>query len=509
MSSKKILGVPKEFFKLKKDKQDGTYLSNRGYAIDKTKFPESIVKEIKKILSVKPNVTPELSHLEINKGFSVYRESSKKLYIPRAFGFSVFGEPKFCKRKKPVEIDVEFKGKLRDIQIEATNAFIKSCDDSGKRGGIISLQCGGGKTCCALYLIAKMGLKALVIVHKDFLLTQWRERIEQFLPDARVGLIKATKFDIEHKDIVLASLQSLSMKSFDEDAFEEFGLVAADECHHLSAEVFSRALPKVTVPYMLGLSATLNRKDGLRKVFEWYLGGVVYSKVRKDTNILVNMIEYFDNDRKYSKEHFMFVGGRQCVNRAKMINNICDFEKRTKKILKIIYKVLDNEPERNVLLLSDRRNHLTNLKEMIEKDDKYNCGLYMGGMKEHELKESEDKKIILGTFAIASEGFDVPRLDTVVLASPKSDIEQSVGRVMRKKEEERDRPPLIIDMVDAFSVFKRQSEKRKKFYEKKQYKITYQGKFDDNATKELEQELKSGDTFMIQDLGETLPSINH
>ena len=145
-----------------------------------------------------------------------------------------------------------------------------------------------------------MGLKALVIVHKDFLLTQWRERIEQFLPDARVGLIKATKFDIKHKDIVLASLQSLSMKSFDEDAFEEFGLVAADECHHLSAEVFSRALPKVTVPYMLGLSATLNRKDGLRKVFEWYLGGVVYSNSLRvagdamDTAIITYMRKQFN-----------------------------------------------------------------------------------------------------------------------------------------------------------------------------------------------------------------------
>ena len=118
----------------------------------------------------------------------------------------------------------------------------------------------------------------MIIVHKEFLLRQWKERIEQFLPDARVGRIQGPTVDIEDKDIVIGMLQSLSMKDYDINLFQCFGLTIIDEVHHISAEVFSRVLFKVVTKYYLGLSATMKRTDGLTKVIKMFLGDVVYKK---------------------------------------------------------------------------------------------------------------------------------------------------------------------------------------------------------------------------------------
>ena len=110
---------------------------------------------------------------------------------------------------------------------------------------------------------------------------QWQERIKQFLPSSRVGIIQGEIIDIEDKDIVLGMLQSISMKEYPHSLFQEFGLTILDEVHHLSAEVFSRALFKIVTQYMLGLSATMKRKDGLTHVFKMFLGDVIYSKKRE------------------------------------------------------------------------------------------------------------------------------------------------------------------------------------------------------------------------------------
>ena len=143
---------------------------------------------------------------------------------------------------------------------------------------MLELFCGFGKTVLALKVIAELKKKTLVIVHKSFLMDQWQERIKQFLPTARVGIIQGETIDTEDKDIVLGMLQSISMKEYPHSLFQEFGLTILDEVHHLSAEVFSRALFKIVTQYMLGLSATMKRKDGLTHVFKMFLGDVIYSK---------------------------------------------------------------------------------------------------------------------------------------------------------------------------------------------------------------------------------------
>ena len=171
------------------------------------------------------------------------------MYVPKYFGLKTFGKPDVNKVKEGLDINIKFNGELRESQNKPVSNFIKSCNDPLNMVGLINLECGGGKTIISLYLISVLQKKTLIIVHKDFLLKQWKERIEQFLPDAKVGLIKAQTIDIEDKDIVIGSLQSLSMKDYDVYVFIDFGFGIVDECQRIASEIFSRALYKINFKY--------------------------------------------------------------------------------------------------------------------------------------------------------------------------------------------------------------------------------------------------------------------
>ena len=346
--------------------------------------------------------------------------------------------------------------------------YMKAAEEKG--GGLISLKCGGGKTVLALWIASLLKKKTIVVVHKDFLMTQWRDRILQFLPDAKIGKIQQNTIDIEDKDIVLAMVQSLSMKEYPEETFQSFGLAIFDECHHLGAETFSKALPKVASKYMLGLSATPNRKDGLRRVFEWYIGNMVYisKDIDLEDTIDVNVMEYYDDTESYCRQELTYMKKPCC---PKIINNVCSHQARTLQICNHIRELYTLK--RRILILSDRRGHLDDIFKWCN-ENVCPSGLYVGGMKPHELRLSQEKDIILGTFSMAAEGMDIPKLNTIILASPKSDVVQAVGRILREKPGVRTHNPLIIDYVDThenFGIFKRQYAKRLAFYKKMQYNI--------------------------------------
>jgi superfamily II DNA or RNA helicase len=246
--------------------------------------------------------------------------------------------------------------------------------------------------------------------------------------------------------------------------------VVVDECHHTSAEVFSRALHKLNFRYSLGLSATVQRKDGLAYVFQWFLGPIVYRAKRRAERVDVRALEFASPDTGYRQE--LYIYGKQ-LNMARMISNMCAHPPRTAFIVDAIMGCFAQG--RKVLVLSERRTHLMEIhRETVARgaarvggeERAPTLGYYVGGLKQQQLKQSELEDVVLGTFAMAAEGMDIPALNTLVLASPKTDIEQSVGRILRVSEAARTTVPLVVDIVDPFSVFAAQARKRGAYYRK-------------------------------------------
>lgn len=455
-------------------------LSYRGYNVSKDLFTTTELMDIKKELTVTPYIPEGYNQNQVNP-FRLYQETTSKIYVPKCYGLKRFGKPDSDKIQEGLDIDVCFNGSLRDYQEEPVSRFMDAAHDPCRRGGILNVYCGFGKTNLAIYIMCLLKKKTIIICHKDFLLQQWKERIEVFAPKARIGLLKAKTIDVYGKDVVLASLQSVAMKDYDEELFKDFGLLIADESHHLPAEVFSQALRKINCKYSLGLTATLQRKDGLSKVLKWYIGDVVFKATKRNDQVNVRFIEYYEPDPSYSLE---CKGYGNKLNVSKMINNICEYEPRSVFIVDEIKKLLEMEPCRRIIILSDRRNHLEQLHTILSRNNIENA-FYVGGMKQSELKVSEGKKVILATFHIASEGFDCPGLDTLILASPKSDVVQCVGRIQRIPQHLRKNVPLVIDIVDNFSLFAKQAQKRLKYYKSCKYDLAGADMFVSNHKVEL------------------------
>lgn len=321
-------------------------------------------------------------------------------------------------------------------------------------------------TVLGINIASRLRKKTLIIVHKDFLLTQWIERIEQFMPGARVGRIQGPTVDIDDKDIVIAMLQSLSMKHYDINLFDSFGFTIIDEVHHMGAEVFSQALQKVITPYVLGLSATMNRKDGLTKVFKMFMGDIVHTEKRDTSSAVVNVriYEYKNNDPEFDEMKYDYRGNPLY---STMIKKLCDCDDRSEFLLDIVESNLNEYPELQMMVLAHNKSLLKYLYEGAMKRNiaDGDIGYYLGGMKAEKLKESESKKLILGTYAMASEGLDIKSLSALVMATPKSDVIQTAGRILRTTDGRK----LIVDVVDQHDIFQNQSAKRKTFYRKQKY----------------------------------------
>jgi hypothetical protein len=126
-------------------------------------------------------------------------------------------------------------------------------------------------TVMALKIISLLQKKTLIIVHKEFLMNQWIERAAEFIPSAKIGKIQGPIFDVQGKDVVIGMLQTLYDREFSEGAFDSFGLTIVDEVHRIGSEQFSKTLLRTITRNMLGISATVDRKDGLTRVLHMFI----------------------------------------------------------------------------------------------------------------------------------------------------------------------------------------------------------------------------------------------
>jgi superfamily II DNA or RNA helicase len=260
------------------------------------------------------------------------------------------------------------------------------------------------------------------------------------------------------------------MKDYPLKTFERFGLLIVDECHHIASEAFSKAIPKLTSKHMLGLSATPERKDKLMYVINWFLGPLLYksdSSDKVDEKVNVEVYEFEPenssyNDIIYNSSGVMFT--------SLMVNKVVEYEPRNKLIIEILSD-LYHDKEREILVLTDRVDHTKVLFDKLPDDLKETACVLGRTVKSSQREEwCSTKRILIATYSMCKEGFDVAKLNTLVIATPRPDVDQIVGRILRTDKTKRTVHPLIIDIVDP--AFRRQFQQRNSLYKERSYTVT-------------------------------------
>ena len=442
-------------------------MTTHGYALLKSSLTSEEDISIRKQLTVKPNTFSKYGGVEAEE-FPTYLESATRLYLPRMWAREHLGpeESSVMVEGVPLPSNLKFTGKPYEYQENIINLFLEA-----DANGLICVPCGKGKTFMAISIAFRLGKRFMVIVDKEFLLDQWAGEMRSLCPGIRIGRFQTDQMEVEPEmyDCTICMIQTIVKRQIPETVLRSYGFTIFDECHHLGAKHFSKVLNKIQTKHMLGLSATPTRDDGLTKVFEWHLGKPVYweKKREADETVRVEILRYENDDPAYTNTP---TNSRGEVILPRLLTQIVNCRERSLFIADKL-KELIKEPTRRILVLSERIGHLEDLEALL-KSTGVKMGYYIGGMKTavRDLAATE-AQILWASYAMASEAMNIKTLNCVVMASPRRKIEQSIGRILRQRPEERSLAPLIVDVVDIHGPMSSQSRNRIQFYRKCGYKV--------------------------------------
>lgn len=363
-------------------------------------------------------------------------------------------------RRALAPVEYRFSGSLRPYQQVAVNRML------AKDFGTLSAPTGSGKTIMALYMIAVRRQPALIVVHTKELAFQWIERIAQFLglSENEIGFIGDGKRRVGGI-ITVALVQSL-YRCVDE-IFTQTGHLIVDECHRIPSRTFTEAVIGFDCKYMLGLSATPWRRDGLSRLIFWHLGGVHHEmdaeKLIEDgavlkAEVVVRETEfkpYFDPVKEYSR----------------MLSELVADDARNRLIASDVAREVQAHPG-VCLILSDRKNHCRTLHTLLKFGHKIDAELLTGDMSASERRTVLDRinsgqaRALVATGQLIGEGFDCSNLSTLFMTTPvrfNGRVLQYLGRVLRPapgKSKAR-----VFDYVDSLvDVLKSAAEARMRVY---------------------------------------------
>jgi superfamily II DNA or RNA helicase len=375
-------------------------------------------------------------------------------------------------------------------QVDALRVLESKMEDRQWGGMILKAGCSFGKTATAIELARRFGRKTVILVHKEFLLRQWRASIEKFLPGAKVGFIQQDRCDFEGVDFAIAMIQSLSgdgWKKYPHGVFGEFGLLIGDEIHRVAAPTWSDVVCHFNAAWRIGLTATPKRLDGAEQVFFKHIGPIVYSARTEAQRPLLRKLYTASTLKGIEHGSYQVPVGR--LNSSQIASQLVADKFRTRDIVDQIVGAV--KAGRKILVVSERLQQLKDLGEdlgtiLFDKDfgfvptiDFY-TGQWFTGEKtnpkrgkpvmkkkprtEEDLEKAERANVIFATKQMVAEGLDIQALDVIVFTTPMSDIEQAVGRVRRWCEPEpgkcehycpwragkcKGKPqPIVLDVID-------------------------------------------------------------
>ena len=346
----------------------------------------------------------------------------------------------------------EFKFELRDSQ--------KKVFDEIEDNAIINAWVSWGKTFTGLAIAGKLGQKTLVVTHTVPLRNQWAKEVEKVY-GFKPGIIGSGQFDLD-SPIVIGNTQTLYRNV--EKIRKEFGTIILDEMHHVSSPTFSKILDTNYCRYKIGLSGTIERKDGKHVVFRDYFGNTLFKPPKE--NYMTPTVHIVPSEIR-----FMDGAKIPWANRVTKLATDEEYQ-HTVSMLAAAYAARGHK----VLVVSDRVSFLKRCAELT--GDKAIC---VTGEVSHEDRETlvdeilyGDKEVLYGTQAIFSEGISVDTLSCLILGTPVNNeplLTQLVGRVIRKKEGKID--PVIIDIHLKGNTARKQASNRVGFYMKQGWDMKY------------------------------------
>jgi superfamily II DNA or RNA helicase len=349
-------------------------------------------------------------------------------------------------------------------------ASVKAITDAIRKrlGVLLQAPCGTGKTLMAMDVASRLGQKTLILVHKNDLADQWHDTGKQFFPGIKMGHCQRDKWNFESGHVVTAMAQTLYARrdSIPDGFWERFGMVIYDEGHRYPARTFEQVMRMPPAKYRLAVSATWRRKDGLNNIWKWHIGPIAH---KTEADRLTG--DYVQIPWKTSLTDRMFSYGKK-INTARYLTSIAKNAPYNKWLAEQLVKA--SVADRRVLLVSDRKIQVSDVRRRIlEGGDGITVGLYVA---EHEgkklskiqLENAKTCDIIIATYGMMAEGTDIPSLDTLFFGTPRTDVEQVVGRIQRPEKGKSEL--LIVDPVFQTRYNRRMASKRAIVYERLGFK---------------------------------------
>ncbi len=399
-------------------------------------------------LKIKLKDISEKDRLQINNDLLFEKENGDQIYaydicdndiVYLPFNYAKSKGYKRPKRNSFPKANMKFQGKLRELQKTVAFEAITNLNKNGST--ILALYTGGGKTFTSCYLACRIGLKTLIIVNRIVLIKQWKETIEKASPLSEIQVIHA-KTKLKDADFYIINAVNVYKKG--KEFFKDIGCVIADEIHLLATKVLSQSFFYVYPRYLIGLSATPYRVDGMNNfLFSFFGNDIIYRKLyRKHTiyKIKTNLKPEFTIAKNGKIDWNSLLNWQACC------------KQRNQQIIDLVSKFSD----RVFLILCKRIAQVEILQEAFEKSGE-TVTILIGGKKIF----NENARILIGTAQKCGVGFDHPKLNTLLIASDLLEyFIQYLGRVFRTETVE----PMIYDIVDEHSILYKHYLKRRKVY---------------------------------------------
>lgn len=399
------------------------------------------------------------------------------------------------KRSDGNQISVSFTGKLRENQDKAVDKMLRY------ENGILNAATAFGKTVVCSNVITRRKTSTLVLVGRSTLVEQWERELQRFIKfddelpmyktksgrekicRSHIGIISGSK-DTSGGIVDIAMVGSLCKNGVWHKRLRDYGMVIVDECHHSASDTISKVLEHVNAKYIYGVTATTARGDGLERVNEILLGPIRYRYTAKE-RALEQGIEHLVVPRftRVVAPH-----GKDKININAAYEMLRDSELRNNQIIADIKECYDNK--RCIVVLTKFTSHAEYLYKALN-NTVDNIFLLTGEVSKKEQAAIRDKMtslnhssnmVLVATSQLVGEGFDLPRLDTLIMAMPvawKGLVEQFAGRLNRDYEGKTE--VLIYDYIDShIPVFDNMYLKRLRAYKQIGYKI-----YSENNTKDI------------------------